>query len=403
MTATPDSLLLDILLGDHGAAGPYEAYRRLRETAPAHLTGSGVLVLSRYADCDSALRDRALGKADESLGFRLSEVPDELLRQAIHRFRRTMLFRNPPDHLRLRRLVTDVFTQRHVEEIRLSVVQRIDELLDEIGEAGEVDIMTELALPLPVSVIGDLLGLPQADRALAAPWVRDLMAPLEPNADVEAIQRACDSEDRLADYLGDLIADKRRTPGHDLLSRLATARGDDILDDDECVGTAILLFAAGFETTTNLIGNGLSALLQHPDQLEFLRMRPDLTANAIDELLRFDAPVQTNGRTVMSPTTIAGVDLEPGTVVLTLLGAANRDPDQHADPETLDIERDQPSSVSFGAGIHFCLGAPLARMEGQELFSRLLNRFPRLELSDDPVWRRGLSFRGLESLPVSVR
>lgn len=401
--ASTDELLLDILLGDHGQAGPYDSYRRLREAAPVLMTNSGVLVLSRFAECDAALRDRALGKVDESLGFRLSEVPDDLQRKAMHRFRRTMLFRNPPDHQRLRRLVTDVFTQRHVEQIRASIIERIEVLLDGIEESKDVDIMTQLALPLPVNVIGDLLGLPIEGRELAAPLVRDLVAPLEPSADAAAIQRASDSEDRLAEYLSDLIAQKRSKPVDDLLSRLANARGDDTLDDDECVGTAILLFAAGFETTTNLIGNGLAALLDHPEQFDLLRSHPDLASNAVEEFLRFDAPVQTNGRTALEATTIAGVDLIPGTVVLTLLGAANRDPERHSEPDLLDLERSDPAPISFGAGIHFCLGAPLARMEGRELFPRLVRRFPNLTPAGNPVWRKGLSFRGLESLPVSVR
>ena len=401
--ASTDELLMDVLLGEHGPEGPYDSYRRLRETEPVLLTSSGVLVLSRFADCDEALRDRNLGKVDESLGFRLTEVPDDLQRKAMHRFRRTMLFRNPPDHQRLRRLVTDVFTHRHVEQIRSSVVDRVEVLLDGIEESHDVDIMTQLALPLPVNVIGDLLGLPIEGRELAAPLVRDLVAPLEPSADATAIQRASESEDRLAEYLSDLIAEKRFNPADDLLSRLATARGDDALDEDECVGTAILLFAAGFETTTNLIGNGLSALLGHPEQFDLLRSHPDLAPNAIEELLRFDAPVQTNGRTVLEPTSIAGVDLDPGTVVLTLLGAANRDPEQHDKPDVLDLERTNPAPISFGAGIHFCLGAPLARMEGQELFPRLLSRFPNMTPDGEATWRPGLSFRGLASLPVSIK
>jgi cytochrome P450 len=398
-----DALLLEILLRDHGAAGPYQAYRRLRDEQPVLMTDSGVLVLSRYADCDAALRNRCLGKADESLGFRLSQVPEELQRRAMHRFRRTMLFQNPPDHTRLRRLVTDAFNTQHVAEMRSSVITWIDRLLDDMAAAVDVDIITALALPLPVNVIGDLLGLPAGDRAAAAPLIRDLVAPLEPSADAAAISRAAEAEDLLANHFGQLLDEKRRHPKDDLLSRLASARGQDILEEDECIGTAILLFAAGFETTTNLIGNGLAALLRHPQQLETLRDHPGLAANAVEELLRYDAPVQTNGRTVLQPTVIAGVSLEPGQVVLTLLGSANRDPDRYIEPEALDLKRHKPAPMSFGSGIHFCLGAQLARMEGQELFPRLVSRFQNLSPAGDPTWRSGLSFRGLQSLPVRVR
>lgn len=397
---TERELLLDALLTDHGAAGPYEAFRRLRETRPVLVTRSGVLVLSRYDDCAAALRDRSLGKADESLGFGLSEIPEELQRRAMHRFRRTMLFRNPPDHHRLRRLVADVFTPRHIDELRSRVITQIHHLLNVMEEQVFVDIITDLALPLPVNVIGELLGVPMADRAVAA--VRALLASLEPGANVEALTAACEAEDQLATYFADLLAVKRARPADDLLSRLAVAHGDDVLDDNECVGTAILLFAAGFETTTNLIGNGVAALLAHPDQMRQLRARPDLASNAVEELLRYDSPVQTNGRTVLEPTRLAGVDLHPGQVVLTLLGAANRDPDRFCDPDRLDITRTGVPPLSFGAGIHFCLGAPLARLEGSILFPLLVARFPGLGLVEQPRWRTGLSFRGLSSLKVAT-
>lgn len=395
---TERELLLDALLTDHGAAGPYEAFRRLRETRPVLVTRSGVLVLSRYDDCAAALRDRRLGKADESLGFGLSEIPDELQRRAMHRFRRTMLFRNPPDHHRLRRLVADVFTPRHIDELRSRIITQIHHLLNVMEVQVFVDIITDLALPLPVNVIGELLGVPAADRAVAAPLVRALLASLEPGANVEALTAACEAENQLAMYFADLLAVKRARPADDLLSRLAVAHGDDILDDDECVGTAILLFAAGFETTTNLIGNGVAALLAHPDQMRELGARPDLASNAVEELLRYDSPVQTNGRTVLEPTRLAGVDLHPGQIVLTLLGAANRDPDRFCDPDKLDITRTGVPPLSFGAGIHFCLGAPLARLEGSLLFPILVARFPGLQLVEQPRWRTGLSFRGLSSL-----
>lgn len=397
-----DELLQAVLLADHGSEGPYAAYQRLRQAAPVYVSSTGVVVLSRYCDCNHALRDRSLGKVDESLGFRLTEVPSDLQRRAMSRFRRTMLFRNPPDHGRLRRLVADTFTYRHVEELRAGIITTIERLLDEIADKQTIDVMTDLALPLPVTIIGDLLGIPVRDRAVAAPLVRDLVAPLEPAADAQAVQRATEAEKRLATYFDELITHKRIYPRNDLLSRLATARGDNILDHDECIGSAILLFAAGFETTTNLIGNGLAALFAHPDQMALLRDRPALAPQAVDELLRFDAPVQTNGRTALRPTVIGGVPIEPGQIVLTLLGAANRDPQQFDNPDALDVMRTGAPSLSFGAGIHFCLGAPLARLEGRELFPRLLRRFPRVAPHGKAIWRPGLSFRGLASLPASV-
>lgn len=398
-----ERLLTQILLGDHGANGPYDAYRRLREFSPVLSTRSGVLVLTGYSDCDAALRDRRLGKVDESLGFRLTDIPEELSREAMHRFRRTMLFRNPPDHERLRRLVTDVFTVRHVDRLRASIITWIDVLLDQAAEKDEIDVMTDVALPLPVHVISDLVGVPLSDRTFAAPMVRDLVAPLEPAADADDMRRAVDAENQLADYFTHLLAEKRRSPQDDLLSRLSHAQGEDTLDDAEAVGSAILLFAAGFETTSNLIGNGLAALLTHPDQLRLLMRSPELSANAVEELLRFDTPIQTNGRTALRATTIAGVEVDQGDIVLTLLGAANRDPARYSDPDKLDLTRESPSPLSFGSGIHFCLGASLARAEVTELLPRMLTRFPNLELGGEPRWRKGLTFRGLSTLPLSLR
>lgn len=399
----PESHLIEVLMGNHGTAGPYDAYRRLRESAPVLRSRSGVLVLSRYADCDAALRNRHLGKLDESLGFRLTAVPEELSRSAMKRFRRTMLFRNPPDHARLRRLVTDVFTNRHVAQLRSSIVRWSDTLLEAASSHGEIDAIASVALPLPVHVISDLVGVPVADREQAAPLVRALVAPLEPTAGADDVRRAADAENQLAEYFSHLLAEKRTDPQDDLLSRISHAQGDDTLDPEEAVGTAILLFAAGFETTSNLIGNGLAALLTHPAQRSMLLAHPELTPNAIEELLRYDTPVQTNGRTALAPTSIAGVDVAEGDIVLTLLGAANRDPARFSDPEALDVTRASPSPLSFGAGIHFCLGAGLARAEGAELFPRLLARFPRMELAAEPQWRSGLTFRGLNSLPVRLR
>lgn len=392
--------LLEVLLSDHGAAGPYEAYRWLRERAPRLRTGSGLVVLSGYEDCAAALRDRALGKADESLGFALAAVPEQLQRRALRRFRRTMLFRNPPDHGRLRRLVAQVFTPRHVEELRPSVVARIDELLDGWAGRDEVDAVADLALPLPVGVIGDLLGVPGSDLVATAPRVRALVAPLEPSADVDAVREAAEAEDELAAYFADLLEVKRRRPDDDLLSRLATAHGDDRLDDDEMVGTAILLFAAGFETTTNLVGNGLAALLAAPEQRHRLARDPGLVTTAVDELLRFDAPVQTDGRTALADTRIGDLDIPAGQVVLLLLGAANHDPAVFTRPSELDVGRREAPPLSFGGGLHFCLGASLARLEAAELFPRLLSRFPHLTPAGPPRWRRALSFRGLDRLPL---
>ena len=402
MTNATDQLLASILLSDHGADGPYDSYQQLRDSAPVLVSSAGTVVLTNWIDCDSALRNKALGKVDESLGFRLNAVPEDLQRRAMARFRRTMLFRNPPEHSRLRRLVSEAFTQRHVADLEQRTARTIDDFLDQIDEVGRADIISDLALPLPVAVIGDLLGVPAHERSVAAPLVRKLMAPLEPSADAGAIAEAAIAEDELADYFRQLLAKRRSKPENDLLSRLVAARDDEALDEDECIGTAMLIFAAGFETTTNLIGNGLAALLSHRSELDRLRNDPGLIEQAIDEMLRYDAPIQTDGRTALRHTEVGGVAVDPGTVVLMLLGAANRDPNHYDQPDKFDIGRTGPQSLAFGAGIHYCLGAPLARLEARLLFPRILERFPGIHVAETPVWRPGLTFRGLESLVVST-
>lgn len=399
---TAEALLHELLLTDHGAAGPYESYKRLRDAAPVLKTKSGVVVLSRFEDCEAALRDRRLVKVDESFGFRLTDVPDDLRREAMWRFRRTMLFRNPPDHTRLRRLVTDVFTPRHVRLLEGSISHWAGHLLGAAAKLVEFDFMESVALPLPVHVISDLVGVPLSDRAGAAPLVRSLIAPLEPAADEAALRRAVDAESELAAYFQWLLDQKRRHPGHDLLTRIAVSRADAGLDDDEAVGTAILLFAAGFETTTNLLGNGLAALLSHPPEARRLRHDLSLIPRGVEELLRFDGPIQTNGRTAIEDAEVAGVPVAEGDVVLMLLGAANRDPDRFVAPDQLDISRDGPPSLSFGSGIHFCLGAALARAESIELFRRLFDEYSHVVMAGAPRWRKGLTFRGLEVLPVRL-
>ena len=315
-----------------------------------------------------------------------------------------MLFADPPDHTRLRRLVSRAFTPQRVEALRVAVQTIVDDLLDDIGQSQEIDIVESLAFPLPVTVIGELLGVPPADRAGFQPLVAAGVAALDPTADNASLDRALAVQDQMAAYFVELVAERRQRPQDDLLSGLVAARDEgDTLSDDEVIGTAILLFAAGFETTTNLIGNGLLALLRHPDQLERWRSDPTLARTGVEELLRWDSPVQLNGRTALVPAEVAGQHLDPGDFVTILAAGANRDPARFADPEVLDIGRADNAALSFGSGIHHCLGAALARMEGEVVFTSLLDRFGTIELAvDEPERRPTLVLRGLASLPVRV-
>lgn len=379
---------------------PYSGYHRLRETAPALVTSDGTLVLTRHADCDAALRHRGLGKTTDMRGYLLTPVAEDEFAKAMALLQRSMSFANPPEHTRLRQPVASAFNNRHVEALRASVTSRTDALLDQLAAAPGTDFMGTVAKPLPVSVMADLLGLPEADRAVITPKFRQFAAMAEPVVDADVFARATAAQAELAAYFGTLLADKRQHPADDLLSRLAVA-GDD-LDETEIVSTVLLLFGAGIETTTNLLGNGLHALLTHPDQLDRLRADPTLIPSAVEELLRYDSPVHLDARTVLEPLTFLGAELTPGQTVTTIIGAANRDPERFADPDRFDIGRQDNAHLSFAAGAHFCLGAHLTRLEAQVFLERLLSRYRAISLDEPPQRRAGLGLRGFARLAVTL-
>jgi cytochrome P450 len=407
-----DNVLLRLLLTPDGRADPYPLYRELRDTAPVLRSSFGPVVLSRYEDCMTALRDPRLGRGTAlraagegpSLGFAGFDVDPEQRQAFFERAGNNMLFADPPDHTRLRRLVSRAFTPHRIDGLRPAVEAMVAGYLDDMLDAGEVDVMTALAFPLPVTVIGELVGVPAADRASFQPLVRAGTAALDPAADPATLHTATAAMDQMRAYFFDLVAERRRTPAEDLLSGLVAAReAGDALSDDEVVATAILLFAAGFETTTNLIGNGLLALLNHPDELDRWRNDPSLAHTAVEELLRWDSPVQLNMRTALESADVAGEPLARGEAVVVLQGGANRDPERFDHPEVLDVGRDDNAPISFGWGIHHCLGAALARMEGEVVFNALLRRCRTIENRvDEPEWRPTLTLRGLATLPVAV-
>jgi cytochrome P450 len=317
---------------------------------------------------------------------------------------RSMLVSDPPDHTRLRALVQKAFTPRMVDQLRPRILAIVGELLDRMAErSGTVDVIGDLAYPLPVVVIAELLGVPAEDRVKFHTWSGVLAASLDPLVPETVASQVGEARQALHAYLREIIAMRRREPHADLISALATVeeRGD-VLSEPELVQMCSLLLVAGHETTVNLIGNGTLALLRHPDQLARLRSEPTLIGPAVEELLRFDSPVQMTGRIATRPLEIGGQTIQAGQWVLPLLGAANHDPAQFANPETLDLSRNPNSHVAFGRGIHFCLGAPLARLEGQMAIGGLVRRFPNLALAGAPVRRKQITLRGLSSLPVIV-
>lgn len=414
----PDAELMTVLATAEGRADPYPHYARIREHAPLFRSTMGNWIVTRFTHCQQVLRGPQFGKGtelDTTDRGRLDRwgIPAEEAEDFLSFFgrRQSILTLNPPDHTRLRGLVARAFTPSTVEALRPHVVVLCDDLLDTVAELAAggrpVDIMHELAFPLPVAVIGELLGVPVPDRPQFQSLVRAATRILEPVSTLDDLRGARAARVSMEQYFETLIAERRRQPADDLLSELiAVSDGSDRLTQDEVVSTAILLFAAGFETTTNLIGNGLWALLCHPDQLARLRASVDDAVSvqrAVDELLRWDSPVQLDGRMAFRPTEIEGQPIAPGELVMTLLGAANRDPRRFPEPEVLDLGRDDGPPMSFGSGIHYCLGAALARLEGQVCFARLLSRFKELELGEDGIAHRdSITLRGLVRLPVQM-
>jgi cytochrome P450 len=382
-------------------ADPYPMYHRLRAEDPVHHSPLGFWVLTRYADVMAMLRDPRLIKepiaAFVAARFGMAVPPGLGL---------SMLDRDPPDHTRLRGLVSKAFTPRALEKLRPGIQQIVDGLLDEAAGRGSMDLIEEFAYPLPVRVICEMLGVPVQDHERFKAWGLDIARGLDaimlpPDSPVG--QRSVSGRRALAEYFRELIAERRAAPREDMLSALIAAEeAGDKLNEEELLATCILLLVAGHETTVNLIGNGTLALLRHPDQLRKLRESPGLIGTAVEELLRFDGPVQRTARIPSEDITIGGQTIGKGEMVMPFLGAADRDPTQFPDPDRLDISRTDNRHIAFGMGIHFCLGAPLARMEGQIAINTLLARLPRLALATDrPQFRQSLTLRGLQALPVT--
>jgi cytochrome P450 len=392
--------LLAELTSPAGRADPYPVYRRLRALGPAATGPDGTLVVSGYQACAALLRDHRLRKNPGRL-LAASGFPDWRDRPALRLMFTSILMLNPPSHTRLRRLVSATFTARRVEGLRPAVARIVAGACDRL--AGQADFVAAFAFPVPVTVIGELLGIPAGDHAMFQDLARDWTAVLE-ILSPPAVDRADRAAAAIGSYLADLAAHRRKRPGDDLISAMtAAADGGDQLSEEELVTMAALLLAAGFETTTGLLSNGLAALLSHPEQAARLRAEPGLAAPAVAELLRFDSPVQLlYGRTAPAQLRLGGLCLSAGQRVMTVIGAANRDPAAFADPDRLILDRAGLAPLSFGGGIHYCLGAPLARLEAQAAFPALLTRFPRLALAGAPVSRAGITLHGHAALPVSA-
>ena len=389
------------LMSPHGLPDPYPAYDALRAVGPVLKVGKRFIVTG-YAAVDTILRNPKMVAYDS--GILDTQFDDWRSNRAVYLFAESMLRQNPPNHTRMRRLASGVFTARRVSALREVIAAQVDEVLDEFGDEPEVDVVSRLAYPLPIAVICALLGVPAEDRDLFRRLAEQLTAVLEVRWSEEQGRVAHEAAVELEAYFDELIARRRAEPRDDLVTALAAAHdsGGDRLTGDELLGNLALLLVAGFETTTNLLGNGLVLLLDHADHAKRLAAEPDRAPAYVEEILRFDAPVQLTERFAGVDLAIEGVQVPAGAELILLLGAANRDPARFERPDVFDPDRPDNAPLTFGAGAHYCLGAPLARLEAQIALPALLRRFPGLRLAGRPERRPRLTLRGWAALPVRL-
>ncbi|MQY05947.1 cytochrome P450 [Actinomadura macrotermitis] len=388
-------------------ADPYPAFERLRETDPVFFhEPTGQWVISRYADVDVLLRDRRLGRSYLHLAtheeFGQTAEP-EFLRPFWDLVRAGMLDVEPPVHTRLRRLVAKAFTARMVEGLRPMVRSLAEELAGGLAARGGGDLLAEVAEPLPVNVIAEMLGVPASDRALLRPWSADICGMYELNPSREAQETAVRAAVEFSAYLRELARARRADPRDDLISALAQVADEgDRLTEDELVGTCVLLLNAGHEATVNATGNGWWALFRNPGELARLRADHALVPTAVEEMLRYDTPAPMFERWVLADIEVAGVHIPKGAEVALQFASANRDPKVFPAPARMDVARDPNPHISFGLGIHYCLGAPLARIEMAESLGALLRAAPGMRLAAEPKWKPGYVLRGLQGLDVEI-
>ncbi len=395
------------------AENPYEQYRIQRESEPIQQTPFGPWIVFNHAESVQLLRDVTLSvdvrKAIEILGedprdrakMRAELFPDKAPREDT-----SILNIDPPDHTRLRKLVSSVFTPRRVADLAPMIERVVDEHLDAVAGGEQMDLIADLAFPLPFAVISEMLGMPDGDSAQLREWSHALVKILDFTIGPDELVAAVTSGEHLRQHIAEVIEWKRSNLGDDLLSALILAEDNgDVLSDTELLDQVNVLFIAGHETTVNLIGNGTWALLQNRDQFELLRDDPSVEATAIDELLRYDSPVQISRRITLEPIELAGHQIPAGVFVLTSLGSANHDPATFGpSADQLDLRRaDAARHLAFGSGTHHCLGASLARLEGTIAITRLIRRVPELQAVGTPIWNGRLVLRGMDSLQLSLR
>ena len=390
---------------------PAPHLREMREHDPVHYSLMEQWMLFGYDDVFRLLRDPGMSVSDDNIEIRNEQREDQFVAAFTEEFgvepvRSTNLLNvDPPDHTRLRRLVSKAFTPSAIEGLRPRVQEMVDSILDDMESRGHADVVGELAFPLPFDVISEMLGMPEADKDQIAEWSSALVKTLDPIISDDEVRAAARGSKHMNDLIDDVIAWKRANPADDLLTALIDAEEDgDRLSSQELRDQVSLLFIAGHETTVNLIGTGIYELMRNPEQLDLLREDPSLDANAVDELLRYVSPVQFSVRVTMRDVEFGGTPIQKGCGVLTGLASANRDPAKWGPTaDELDIRRDGAGQhVSFGSGVHYCLGSSLARLEAQVAIGSFVRRFPDAQVVGDPVWNGRINLRGLERLDVTL-
>jgi cytochrome P450 len=380
---------------------PYRYYAALREQDPLHALEGGGLLLTRYDDAIAVYRD-ARASSDKKVEFKPKFGDSPLYEHHTT----SLVFNDPPLHTRVRRLIMGAVNQRAIARMEEQVTRLVDALLDGMREKGRVDFIADFAAQIPIEVIGNLLDIPRPERSPLRDWSLAILTGLEPKLSSDMLERGNTAVTQFIELLRDLIETRRRNPGDpevDVLTRLIRGEKDgERLTDTELYHQCIFLLNAGHETTTNLIGNGLWALLRNPGQLKALRQTPDLVNSAIEEMLRYDGPIQLNNRRLTDSIELGGKNLPQGTLITICIGGANRDPAQFPEPDRFDVARKPNRHVAFGHGEHVCVGMNVARMEARIAFSRLLARFTRIEMQEEPVRDRRVRFRGFRKMPVEV-
>ena len=386
-------------------ANPYPLYHLLRQAMPVCPTPVGAWLISRYADGESILVDRRFATIDLNRIGQAGHLPQTpSLDAARATMGKTMLFMDPPRHGRIRGLVSKAFSPRMVESLRPRIAAITDDLLMRVDIRGEIDLIKEFAYPLPVIVIAEMLGVPPEDRDLFRRWTTDLAPLIDFIQSTDAVDRAMQAMGEIGAYLGDLVEQRRCNPREDLLSALIAAEeSGDRLTLDEMLANVVLLLGAGHETTANLIGNRVLALLRNRGELERLRRDRSLIWSTIEECLRYDSPVQATARRTLENVNVSGFEIPRDSHVVILIGACNRDPAQFADPDSFYVARENNQHLAFGGGIHYCLGANLARAEAQTAIDTLIRRFPKIDLASvDVEYRDMFNLRGVKALPVML-